>query len=308
MKDNFDLRKYLVENKMTMNSRKTRKPLGPVVLNEKVLGPVEETSSEGSEPTGAKGQFLDMLGYTKDYSFTVAGHRVDADEEWGAWDRPNYNTVKIDGKPLGQYSDDDPIFSEINPAMKDFINYEDYKLDYGEDKPLDEAGYTDFDDEDNYEKDLDFSAGDSIVSKIGGKNRKAKRAAEKEMDTFDEPEADDTDVSFEDPEDMDDSSVEKSVQGQTLDIKYDPETVDMWMDDEELQDYLQSYRRPQVAAKVLQRAINQAQEEVDNSPGISKLYLYLKNGFYHTGRFQKPGATIIAQVFSKEKASKKKGI
>lgn len=209
-KDTFNLRNYLVENKMTVNSRTTKKPLGQVVLNEKVLIPV------------------------------------------------------------------------------------------------DEAGYTDFhdEDEDDYEKDLDFSAGDSLVGKIGGSNKRAKKAAEKEMGSFDEPEQDDKEVSFEDPEDLEGDETEDA--GQSFNIKYDPETVNMYMDDEELQEFLQGFRRPQVAAKVLQRAINQAQDEIDNSPGVSKLYLYLKNGFYHTDVFAKPGATIIGTFISKEKAARNK--
>lgn len=335
-KDTFDLRNYLVENKMTMNSRTTKKPLGQVVLNEKVLGPVEESSSEGDLKTwdghiktssdsvenlrsrlGSKYAVIPVSDRDREtYDFEDSDVSVViplSDEIFTLAGDTDYYITDFEGykKGLEGCSDFTEFFEEFDPLKYGVDGFDnapegwEEKVETAFEGNLDEAGYTDFDDEeDNYEKDLDFSAGDSLVGKIGGSNKRAKKAAEKEMGSFDEPEQDDKETSFEDPEDLEGDGTEDA--GQSFNIKYDPETVDMYMDDEELQEFLQGFRRPQVAAKVLQRAINQAQDEIDNSPGVSKLYLYLKNGFYHTDTFAKPGATIIGTFISKEKAARKK--
>lgn len=161
-----------------------------------------------------------------------------------------------------------------------------------EETGLEEAGYTD--DEDLYgDDDLDFSAGDSLVKALGGK--KSKEAFNQTNDmNFDEPDeepsapADD----FEDPEDIEDvpAASENNLASQ---LRYDPAGIEFMMDDEELEEYLNSFRRPQVALKTLQRAIDQAQAEA-NDGTTKKFYLILENGFYRTDRFRR--GKVIAIV------------
>ena len=148
-KDNFDLKAYLVENKMTENSRgEARHHFGEAKLDTRILTegydssfneeegqfiivPVDsaksvEEVSESEESGDLKGEFLDCVSalpidaddeegvYEEDF----AGHSVRVLNSWGAWDRfTGYATIKIDGKGLNEYGDDDPIFKELIPAM-----------------------------------------------------------------------------------------------------------------------------------------------------------------------------------------------
>lgn len=164
-----------------------------------------------------------------------------------------------------------------------------------ESKTLVEAGYVDdFEDED-YPEDLDFTAGDRFTNSVSGE--KARKGFEKssedftdDSDDFDSPEYVD-DPDFEDPEDISDSDVESA--DLVSKLNYDRESVQFEMDDQELNQYLNSFRRPEVATKVLQRALKQAQDEV-NDGILKRAYLILDNGFYKTAAFRK--GNVIATI------------
>lgn len=222
MKDTFDLREFLTENKLTETGRKdNRYRFGKVILNEMVL-------------------------------------KADEDIE----------------------SAEDPV-DEFVPDPEESIE---------------EAGYTD--DDFGGDGDLDFSAGDSLVNAIGGK--KAKKAFDSSNDVdFDseEPEptgdvdSEDPEGDFEDPETMQEPAQTSANLANSL--KYDPAGIQFEMDEAELDEFLNNFRRPQVAVKVLQRALDQAQSEV-NEGYIKKLYLILDNGFYKTAAFRR--GNVIAVV------------
>lgn len=162
------------------------------------------------------------------------------------------------------------------------------------DPTLDEAGYLDDDDDDfdSYEGDLDPDAGIGTISDLGGKN--TRKAFEKDYTGVDpeespEPEENPDEEDFEDPEDF---PADDDDQDLASTLQYG-DTVEFYMDDEELNDYLNSFRRPKVAAAFLQRFLNSAQKEVDESM-YKKLYLTLKNGYYSTSVFKKD--KVIAVV------------
>lgn len=79
-----------------------------------------------SEPEGLKAEFMDCCSALPTdpddeeggwFEEEIAGHVVSVSNTWGAWDRPGYNTIKIDGRGLSRYSNDDPVFNELVPAM-----------------------------------------------------------------------------------------------------------------------------------------------------------------------------------------------
>lgn len=235
MKDTFNLREFLAENKLTEAGRKdTRYHFGEVILSE-VFMRADEFEAEG--PNG------------------VEPHD---DEEFM-------------GSDMVGIPDMDP-----------------------EDDSLDEAGYTDDFEDFGGDDDLDFSAGDSMVNALGGK--KAKKAFDKTNDVNfeepDEPAPSDSDE-FQDPENIDDAPEQATSSGLADQLKYDPSGIEFEMDNAELDEFLNGFRRPQVAVKVLQRAIDQAQAEA-NEGSIKKFYLVLDNGFYKTVAFRK--GNVIATV------------
>ena len=159
------------------------------------------------------------------------------------------------------------------------------------DNELNEAGYVDDDFDDDYqEDDLDFTAGDDLVS-ILGKDKKAKRAAEREFDddsVDDEEFSDLEDVNDEeDDEDAEDEKepvAPKAGSNYASQIKYNPKTVEIYMDEDELDEYLGKFRRPLAAVRTLNRAIKSTQKEVNDSPGLKSLYIVLSRGFYESRR------------------------
>ena len=179
---------------------------------------------------------------------------------------------------------------EISRVGKKLLNEMQMKADQDD---LEEAGYSDEDWDDD--SDLDFSAGDSMIGKLGGDKARQAFNADKES-SFDDS---DDDGSFEDPEDLEDGPGESKGSELVSQLHYDPEVVEFEMDDTELGEYLEGFRRPQVAVKVLQRAINQAGKELEDSPGIGKMFLVLDNGFYKTSVFRK--GNVIATIRKKKK-------
>ena len=155
-------------------------------------------------------------------------------------------------------------------------------------------------------------AGYSMIGKLGGDKARQAFNADKES-SFDDSDDDDSsedfedgdfedsedDGSFEDPEDLEDGPGESKGSELVSQLHYDPEVVEFEMDDTELGEYLEGFRRPQVAVKVLQRAINQAGKELEDSPGIGKMFLVLDNGFYKTSVFRK--GNVIATIRKKKK-------
>lgn len=197
---------------------------------------------------------------------------------------------------------------EISRVGKKLLNEMQMKADQDD---LEEAGYSDEDWDDD--SDLDFSAGDSMIGKLGGDKARQAFNADKES-SFDDSDDDDDgsedfedgdfedsedDGSFEDPEDLEDGPGESKGSELVSQLHYDPEVVEFEMDDTELGEYLEGFRRPQVAVKVLQRAINQAGKELEDSPGIGKMFLVLDNGFYKTSVFRK--GNVIATIRKKKK-------
>lgn len=179
---------------------------------------------------------------------------------------------------------------------------------------LDEAGYTDDEDDDlGYSDDLDLTAGDNFANSVG--NKKSKKAFDKSNDTdFDAPDAEDFSSEFSDPEDLGDeeddipaaktgkdgSNVTDLVAKFHADAgkEYNPEAVDLeFEDDQEFEEYLQGFSRPPVALKCLERAIRQAEKEVND--GISKrIYLVFKDGFYETQAFRR--GNVVATIYRTE--------
>lgn len=248
--DNFDLRQYLTENKMTENSRgDVRIHLGKTVLDTRIL-------SEMRIP-------------------------VDPDQE---------DSTVFNGEHIEECGD----------------------LDMN--MPVNEAGYTD--DEDDFyggdDLDLDDRGGASLLDLIGNDRGAAKARKAAAKDTAEDPAMDDDPVDPEldgdgVPDDEEDpeaaaagtSDPNAEVQpGLSAEIKYNPNTVEMMMSNEELDQYLSGFRRPQVAVNVLNRAIRTAQNEVNESIGLKHLYIILENGFYVTSRSQR--GQVIAKVSADE--------
>ena len=168
--------------------------------------------------------------------------------------------------------------------------------------PMEEAGYTD-DDDFGGEDEFDFSAGDSMVNRLAGGDKRAKKAFDKTIDVdFDEPETPEfsdsvDDGEFEEPEQLSDEPNANAQPGLSSQLKYDPQQVEFDMDTEELDDFLNGFKRPQVAVKVLQRALDQAQAEMEDNLVMKKFYLVLDNGFYKTSAFRK--GNVIATIRKK---------
>lgn len=258
-KDNFDLRSFLVENKLTENSR------------------------------GSEGR------YHFDGSCKNSGTARLLSE------------MKIPADP----DQDDPNFKDSADQLDDMWDAQkDANLgecgDVPSDLTLDEAGYTD--DEDD---GLDFGDEDDMnMLDLIRKDRgaaKARKAAQRDLgaDAGNDPDPADMDASDDapaiDPEDTDAAAGETDPNAETQyglasQVQH-TDTVEFAMDDEELDEYLSQFRRPQVAVNVLNRAIRGAQKEVNDS-ALDSLYIILKNGFYETSRFQ--SGRVIATVHRQE--------
>lgn len=290
MKDNFDLREFLVENKLTETSRAERQHFGKTPLNDNVLLecniPVEECDMVDNSDIIDEGANYDEQEIRRNFANFQGKFGLK-------------RALSLIKQIYPELKD-----AQINKYLKDLISNgkqaiasEKRKLDpeYHSKSGLYEASYFgDEDDEDNWadpDGDLDFTAGDAFANAVGGNNPKARKAAEKGMDfdtdepdeTYDEPDMEDDE--FEDPESMNTGDVDNKADLAST-INYDEDTTDLMMDDQELNDYLNSFNRPEVAAKTLQRALSAAQSEVDDAPGLRKLYVVLKNGFYRTDNFR----------------------
>lgn len=339
MKDtNFDIRGYLVENKMTENSRgDARKHFtGDVVLKEMKM-PVEEGCHENmNERIDKDALYREYIGFETKYGRDKAVkifQKFHPDVEIGSI-IPRYaraNQAKNDRAEQSRLTrlhsrdryNEDPDWRGDAGYVPNVGNYEDMQ-------DLKEAGYVEDDDDfdDPYEKDLDFTAGDSLASIIAGTNKKAKKAAEKDLGA-DAPKDDDDDKNFEAPEDLDadesgeeeeapaeDAPAAEPGEDYVSQIKYNPETVEIMMDDEELNEYLGSFRRPAAAVRTLNRAIKATQDEVNESIGLKHLYIVLGRGFYHSSSIKDrykdedthewyPGKLTIAKVSADEEWRKK---
>lgn len=279
-KDNFDLRSYLIENKMTENSRgDVRHQLGETILDTRILSEMQ-IPAEGDSYTGDEEYEDDPYGLGEAYE-------------------DHHDPEYTDDVPEGPYDsqrdlDFDAAIDECGPEL-------------GSDMPIDEAGYTDDEDDDWTDPDAigDDDNGASLLDLVRGdkKAAKARKAATKDAEadldpTAGEPE-DFGDEPAVDPEDAEPSAGEsdpnaEAQPGLSAQIKYNPNTVEMMMDNQELDQYLSGFRRPQVAVNVLNRAIRTAQDEVNDSIGLNHLYIVLENGFYVTSRTER--GQVIAKV------------
>lgn len=263
-KDNFDLRAYLVENKMTENSRgDVRHHLGEANLDTRLFN------------TG----LLVEMQIPADPDQDDPDFEADADRLDDMWDAQRDAAM-------------DPNIDECGPELN---------------ASLEEAGYTDDDDDwQSDDLDLDDRGGASLLDLVGGRDKNAARARKAAAkDTAEDPALEDDPVAdapaVPDADDPDaenaagESDPNAEVQhGLASQIKFNPNTVEMEMDQAELDQYLSGFRRPQVAVNVLNRAIRTAQSEVNDSIGLNHLYLILQNGFYETSRTEK--GRVIAKI------------
>ena len=367
-KDNFDLRSYLIENKMTENSRgDVRHQLGETILDTRILSemqipadpsdhhdpdydedwaskqdaPDDIFAEEQEDATCPVEQFLDnwvdIVAFGADaedypeegetFTATVAGHKI-VEKYTAAGEQRGYGEITIDGKPLESFDENDPMFTELADALwSGDTTYADAakaanvqrqrgvdECDLGGDMPLEETGYTD-DDDDNWQDDnldLDDRGGASLLDLVKGDKKAGRARKAAAVDTAADPAMDDEPVDTDTP-DIDDPDAENAAgtsdpnaeaqPGLSAQVKYNPNTVEMMMDDQELDQYLSGFRRPQVAVNVLNRAIRTAQDEVNDSIGLNHLYIVLENGFYVTSRTER--GQVIAKVTADQEWRKK---
>jgi len=277
MKDNFDLRSFLAENKLTQATRTEKKKFGSIMLNEMVMA---------ADPDAGN-----------------AGYMADEDDPFESEGPAGLDSEEVDESLYDMDPDRDSFEAwcrdaGIRPESEGAR--EEYELDKerelgecGDMGALEEAGYTD--DEDD---DIDIDSPEIPYDPRA--ERAAKKAMGPDTDTgSDDPDAEreDSDGDFEDPEDLGaELGGDGEVGGEDLaaDMNFGPD-VEMEMDNDELNEYLHEFRRPEVAKKVLERAIRTAQRELRESPGIKFLYLILKDGFYKTTKFQNAGR-LIAKI------------
>ena len=266
-KDNFDLRSFLVENKLTENSR----------------GNKGRYHFDGSNKNTGTARLLSEM-------------RIPADPAYAG-------DEDFEDDPFGQSVDEcgDVPSDRTNDSLVDECG--DFDLN------LDEAGYTNDEDDGLDFGDEDDMAMMDLIRKDRGA-AKARKAAQRDLgaEAGNDPDPADMDASDDapaiDPEDADAAAGETDPNAETQyglasQIQHDP-SVEFAMDDEELDEYLSQFRRPQVAVNVLNRAIRGAQREVNDS-ALDSLYIVLKNGFYETSRFQ--NGRVIATVHKQADAA-----
>lgn len=339
-KDNFDLRSYLVENKMTENSRgEVRHQLGETVLDTRILSelrmpadPYDHHDPDYDE-NWAAGEGADMAD-----AYNDAQKDVELEENYLQQVRSAYG--EDDSLDDMKFNDSFEIlqsknllsgnpqedYARICDYMNDGVGYDmkyadgwrqeagfeneptDECLTQGIDMPINERSYTDDDDDDdNWERDdLDFddNGGSSLLDLVRGDKKAASARKAAARDTAaDDAMADDAPATSDAPEiddpDADNAAGESDPNaaaqpGLSAQIKYDPSTVELEMDDAELDQFLSGFRRPQVAVRVLNQALKSAQDEVNDSIGLKHLYLILEKGFYVTSR--SPRGNVIAKV------------
>lgn len=258
MKDNFDLKAYLVENKMTENSR---------------------------------GDVRRHLGETKlDTRMFTAGHKQILTEGFAGPDDHGY------GEFEQWYADHQDEFNSEAEAYEAWENRGsvDECGDFGPDGNfgLEEAGYDLGEDEDYDDDDL---SGIPDLADIIGSDPGAKRAAKAAQRDIDRDvkaaEKDDAAAAAADapagPEDSADdpgaipdapaSEPAAYEPGISAQLQYNPELIQFEMSPEELDQYLGSFRRPEAALRYLNQKLKVFQQEV-NDGNRQKAYMYLRNG------------------------------
>ena len=385
-KDNFDLRSYLVENKMTENSRgDVRHHLGKTILDTRILSEMQipaDPDQDDPDYEANADQLDDMWDSQMDAGldeYGDLGGDMPIDE---AMDRQSFITLcrergyEVDDPRRAilwatmrdQFSDPDKsvldaklgvndanvdqwlsrqdeldtepdVMEEADPNYDPMEHPEDWPKDYTQklnrnnnrtakrdtekiikNNPsaardfIDEAGYTDDDDDDWQDDnlDLDDRGGASLLDLVKGDKKAGRARKAAAVDTAADPAMDDEPVDTDVP-DIDDPDAENAAgtsdpnaeaqPGLSAQVKYNPNTVEMMMDDQELDQYLSGFRRPQVAVNVLNRAIRTAQDEVNDSIGLNHLYIVLENGFYVTSRTER--GQVIAKVNADQEWRKK---
>lgn len=282
-KDNFDIRAFLAENKLTENSR----------------GDEGRYHFDGSQKNSGCIRMLSEMRMPADPAAAEEG--LDEGDPYDHHD-PDYNEDWFSGAGADQADD-------YNDAQKDAGVDEcgdvpnttlDRLTDPNLDPTLEEAGYTDDDDEPEFGDDDD----DISLMNMLGKDKgaaKARKAFDKDaaVDAADDEPVDDepVDPAMDDEEPAPEAgAADAPVQaGLSSKLHYNPELVEFEMSPEELDQYLSSFRRPEVATKFLDRALKAAQQEVNDS-ARKHMYLVLKNGFYETSNFIKNDAQLIATI------------
>jgi len=268
MKDNFDLRAYLAENKMTENSRgDVRHHLGETKLDTRMFA----AGHKHILTEGFAGP--DDHGYSEfeDWYADHAEEFPSRDEAYRYWESNEYGQDGFD-QPVDECGDNMILGRDGN---------------FG----LEEAGYDLSDDDDD-----DDLAGVPDLADIIGNDSSAKRAAKAAQRDIDRDvraaEKDDAAVAAADapagPEDSaddpgsvpdapaDDASADYQP-GISANLKYNPELVQFEMSPEELDQYLSSFRRPEAAVRYLNQKLKVFQQEV-NDGTRQKAYMYLRNG------------------------------
>lgn len=294
-KDNFDLRSYLIENKMTENSRgDVRHQLGETILDTRILSEMQIPADPDQDDPKS---FITLC--------REKGYEVDDPRRAILW-----ATMR------DQFSDPDKSVLDAKLGVND-ANVDQWlsRQDELNTEPdvMEEAGYTDDDDDwqdDNL--DLDDRGGASLLDLVKGDKKAGRARKAAAVDTAADPAMDDEPVDTDAP-DIDDPDAENAAgtsdpnaeaqPGLSAQVKYNPNTVEMMMDDQELDQYLSGFRRPQVAVNVLNRAIRTAQDEVNDSIGLNHLYIVLENGFYVTSRTER--GQVIAKVNADQEWRKK---
>ena len=177
-------------------------------------------------------------------------------------------------------------------SVFDSVGYEDEENLYskGGSGNLNEAGYLGDDDEWTDPDEIGDEGGASLMRALGLNDPRAQKAAQRDMGgdldlnpNEDEP-VDDVDPDLGD-EDEEDAGLEDAPAAPGSDlaskVQCNRELVTFEMDDEELSEYLSSFRRPEAAVNFLSRALKAAQKEVDEGV-MKRLYLCLNKGYYST--------------------------
>lgn len=330
-KDNFDLRSYLIENKMTENSRgDVRHQLGETILDTRILSemqipadPFDHHDPEGDMPIDEAMDQQSFITLCREKGYEVDDPRRAilwatmrdqfSDPDKSVLDaKLGVNDANVDQWLSRQDElNTEPDVMESGTHYTDSLNGPDF---LNSAKDLDEASYTDYDDDDDWQDDnldLDDRGGASLLDLVKGDKKAGRARKAAAADTAADPAMDDDPVDTDAPE-IDDPEEEpagvsdpnaEAQPGLSAQIKYNPNTVEMEMDDQELDQYLSGFRRPQVAVNVLNRAIRTAQNEVNDSIGLKHLYIVLENGFYVTSRF--PRGQVIAKVSADQEWRKK---
>ena len=257
-KDNFDLRAYLTENKMTENSRgDVRRHLGEAKLDTRMF---------------------------------AAGHKQILTESYAGPDDHGYEEFeRWYANHADEFNNDEEAYAYWEENEYGQGGYPEPVDECGEDFGLAEAGY-DLNDEDD---DTDISGIPDLADIIGNdpEAKRAARAAQKDIDRdVKAAEKDDAAAAAADapaPEDSADdpgavpdapASEPAAYQpGISSKLQYNPELVQFEMSPEELDQYLGSFRRPEAALRYLNQKLKVFQQEVND--GVrQKAYMYLRNG------------------------------